>query len=80
MMIFHNLALEVYSSYENHRSEGLNTAAMESTQTFRREVRRPGNRVCAFHGQCEHALSAALDCSQYLFLVRNSQFAALHGT
>jgi len=45
MTTFHNLAMEVYSNRENHRSESFNTAAMVRTQTFRKDVRRPWNQV-----------------------------------
>lgn len=72
---FHNLAMGVYSSCENHRSESFNTVAIVRTHTFWRDVRRPCNRVCA-----NIRFRTALNSSQCLLLVRNSQFAALHGT
>jgi hypothetical protein len=34
MVTFHNLAKEVYSSFENHQSESFKTTAMVRTQTF----------------------------------------------
>jgi len=75
MRTSHNLAVEVYSRCENHRSESFNTAAMVRTQTFPRDVCRPYDRVCA-----NIRFRTALDSSQCLPLVRNSQLAALHGT
>ena len=75
MTTFHNLAMQVYSRCQNDRSKSLNTAAMVRTQTSRRDVRRLCSQVRA-----NILFRTALDSSQCLLLVRNSQFPALHGT